>query len=81
MNHRIEVTVQLKPDILDPQGKTVGNALERLGFTGIKGVRIGKSIIIEVEAFSQEDALAKANEMASKLLANPVMEVFTVRLA
>ena len=81
MNHRIEVTVQLKPDILDPQGKTVGNALERLGFTGIKGVRIGKSIIVEVEAFSQEDALAKANDMASKLLANPVMEVFTVRPA
>ncbi len=81
MNHRIEVTVQLKPDILDPQGKTVGNALERLGFTGIKGVRIGKSIIIEVEAMSQEEAIAKANSMASKLLANPVMEVFTVRPA
>lgn len=81
MNHRIEVTVQLKPDILDPQGKTVGNALERLGFTGIKGVRIGKSIIIEVDAISQEEAIAKANDMASKLLANPVMEVFTVRPA
>lgn len=81
MNHRIEVTVQLKPDILDPQGKTVGNALERLGFTGIKGVRIGKSIIIEVDAISQEEAIAKANNMASKLLANPVMEVFTVRPA
>lgn len=81
MNHRIEVTVQLKPDILDPQGKTVGNALERLGFTGIKGVRIGKSIIIEVDAISQEEAITKANDMASKLLANPVMEVFTVRPA
>ena len=81
MNHKIEVTVQLKPDILDPQGKTVGNALERLGFTGIGSVRIGKSIIIEVDAVSQDDALAKAKDMAAKLLANPVMEVFTVRPA
>lgn len=81
MNHRIEVTVQLKPDILDPQGKTVGNALGRLGFTGINNVRIGKSIIVEIEAPTQEEALAKGTEMASKLLANPVMEVFTVKPA
>jgi phosphoribosylformylglycinamidine synthase len=81
MNHRIEVTVQLKPDILDPQGKTVGNALERLGFSGIKGVRIGKSIILEIEAPTLDEAIAKANEMAAKLLANPVMEVFTVKPA
>jgi phosphoribosylformylglycinamidine synthase subunit PurS len=81
MNHKIEVTVQLKPDILDPQGKTVGNALERLGFTGIGNVRIGKSIIIEIDAVSQDDALAKAKDMAAKLLSNPVMEVFTVRPA
>lgn len=81
MNHRIEVTVQLKPDILDPQGKTVGNALNRLGFTGISNVRIGKSIIVEVDAPTQEEALTKATEMASKLLANPVMEVFTVKPA
>lgn len=81
MNHRIEVTVQLKPDILDPQGKTVGNALERLGFSGIKNVRIGKSIIMEIEAATQEEAIAKGTEMASKLLANPVMEVFTVKPA
>ena len=81
MNHKIEVTVQLKPDILDPQGKTVGNALERLGFTGIGSVRIGKSIIVEIDAVSQDDALAKAKDMAAKLLSNPVMEVFTVRPA
>jgi phosphoribosylformylglycinamidine synthase subunit PurS len=81
MNHKIEVTVQLKPDILDPQGKTVGNALERLGFTGIGSVRIGKSIIIEIDAVSQVEALVKAKDMAAKLLTNPVMEVFTVRPA
>jgi phosphoribosylformylglycinamidine synthase len=81
MNHRIEVTVQLKPDILDPQGKTVGNALERLGFTGIRNVRIGKSIIVEIEASTMEEAISKANDMAGKLLANPVMEVFTVKPA
>ncbi|MBP7732392.1 MAG: phosphoribosylformylglycinamidine synthase subunit PurS [Caldisericia bacterium] len=81
MNHRIEVTVQLKPDILDPQGKTVGNALGRLGFTGISNVRIGKSIIVEIDAPTQGEALAKGTEMASKLLANPVMEVFTVKPA
>lgn len=81
MNHKIEVTVQLKPDILDPQGKTVGNALERLGFTGIGNVRIGKSIIMEVEAPTVDQAISKATEMAGKLLANPVMEVFTVKQA
>ncbi|NLI40409.1 MAG: phosphoribosylformylglycinamidine synthase subunit PurS [Caldisericales bacterium] len=77
--YKIEVLVHLKPDILDPQGKTVQNSLSKLGFKDVKSVRVGKSIELEVEAGSQDEAVKIATEMAEKLLSNPVMEVFAVR--
>lgn len=77
--HKIEVIVQLKSDILDPQGKTVHNSLKKLGFETAKSVRVGKSIEVEIDAPSLEQAEKLAREMAEKLLSNPVMEVFRVR--
>jgi phosphoribosylformylglycinamidine synthase len=67
----------LKPEILDPQGQAVANALPRLGVTGVTSVRIGKRIEIE---FSGEPDLEHARQIADKLLANPVIEDFTVRI-
>jgi phosphoribosylformylglycinamidine synthase len=67
----------LKPEILDPQGQAVANALPRLGVAGIESVRIGKRIEID---FDGEADLDKAQEIADKLLANPVIENFTVRV-
>jgi phosphoribosylformylglycinamidine synthase len=67
----------LKPEILDPQGQAVANALPRLGVTGVTSVRIGKRIEIE---FTGEPDLEQARQIADKLLANPVIEDFTVRV-
>ncbi len=74
---RVVVDVMLKPEILDPQGQAVANALPRLGVTDVSSVRIGRRIEIE---FDGEPDLDRAREIADKLLANPVIEDFTVRV-
>ena len=74
---RVVVDVMLKPEILDPQGQAVANALPRLGVSGVESVRIGKRIEIE---FAEEADLERAHEIADRLLANPVIEDFTVRV-
>ena len=73
---RVVVDVMLKPEILDPQGQAVANALPRLGISGVESVRIGKRIEIE---FTGDVDLERAREIADKLLANPVIEDFSVR--
>ena len=74
---RVVVDVMLKPEILDPQGQAVANALPRLGVTGVTSVRIGKRIEIEFSGPADED---QARRIADTLLANPVIEEFTVRV-
>jgi phosphoribosylformylglycinamidine synthase PurS subunit len=74
---RVVVDVMLKPEILDPQGQAVANALPRLGVTGVSSVRIGRRIEIE---FTGEPDLDTAHEIADKLLANPVIEDFSIRV-
>ena len=75
---RVVVDVMLKPEILDPQGQAVANALPRLGVAGISSVRIGRRIEIE---FAGEPDLETAREIADKLLANPVIEDFAISVA
>jgi phosphoribosylformylglycinamidine synthase len=77
---RVAVDIHLKKGVLDPQGKAVHHALENLGFSGVKDVRVGKQIIVEVEAESPEEALEMVREMADKLLANPVIENYKLEL-
>jgi phosphoribosylformylglycinamidine synthase len=66
----------LKPEILDPQGQAVANALPRLGVSDVASVRIGRRVEIE---FTGEVDLDLAREIADKLLANPVIEDYMVR--
>jgi phosphoribosylformylglycinamidine synthase subunit PurS len=75
---RVVVDVMLKPEILDPQGQAVQRALPRLGFEGIVDVRQGKRFELELDGPADEAALARAREIAEKLLANTVIEEFTV---
>jgi phosphoribosylformylglycinamidine synthase subunit PurS len=75
---RVVVDVMLKPEILDPQGQAVANALPRLGVSDVSSVRIGRRIEIE---FAGEPDLDRAREIADKLLANPVIEDYEVRLS
>jgi phosphoribosylformylglycinamidine synthase subunit PurS len=75
------VTVMLKPGVLDPQGKAIGHALHNLGFNDVGEVRAGKVIELELSAATQDAARAQAEDMARKLLANPVIESFKVEVA
>ncbi|MUL40428.1 phosphoribosylformylglycinamidine synthase subunit PurS [Streptomonospora sp. PA3] len=77
---RVVVDVMLKPEILDPQGQAIAGACERLGFSGIRGVRQGKRFEVEVEGEADDAALAEVRRMAETLLANPVIEDFSVRV-
>jgi phosphoribosylformylglycinamidine synthase len=74
---RVVVDVTLKPEILDPQGQAVANALPALGFTGVESVRVGKHF--EIELAGDVD-VARVSAMAEKLLANPVIEDFAVKV-
>ena len=79
--HKVIVDVLLKPEILDPAGQAVANALPSLGFPAPVSVRIGKHVEVEVEADSTEGAVEQVGRMAEVLLANPVIEDFAVRPA
>ncbi len=76
---RATVYVRLKPEVLDPQGDAVRRALGRLGFDGVRGVRMGKLIEIEVdEAAGAGDLKARLAKMADEMLANPVIEDYEI---
>ena len=79
MKARIFVT--LKPGVLDPQGKAIGQALAGLGFSGVGEVRAGKVLEIELAETDPAKARAAAEDMARKLLANTVIESFKVEVA
>ena len=65
-------------ELLDPQGKAVMGGLQRLGLRNVQDVRIGKSIYLQIEANSADEARQVAEEAGRKLLANPVMEYFEI---
>jgi phosphoribosylformylglycinamidine synthase PurS subunit len=69
-----EVLVTLKPGLADPQGKAVGGALPALGWTNVHDVHVGKHIRLSVDADDEESARAQVDEMARRLLSNPVIE-------
>jgi phosphoribosylformylglycinamidine synthase len=73
---RVVVDVVLKPEILDPQGQAIVGALGRLGIHGVSDVRQGKHFELEVDDSVSDEQIHK---LADTLLANPVIENFTVR--
>jgi phosphoribosylformylglycinamidine synthase len=75
---KARVHVSLKPGVLDPQGKAIGNALQALGFAGIGEVRQGKLIEMELTDADPAAARARVEEMCRQLLANPVIENYTI---
>jgi phosphoribosylformylglycinamidine synthase len=74
---RVVVDVMLKPEILDPQGQAVANALPRLGVEDVASVRIGRRIELVFESAPDSE---QVNELADRLLANPVIEDYTVTI-
>jgi phosphoribosylformylglycinamidine synthase len=76
-----EVLVRLKPGLLDPQGKAVEGSLPALGWTNVSGVRVGKHVELTVDAPDETAARAQVEEMAHRLLSNPVIEEFRILTA
>jgi phosphoribosylformylglycinamidine synthase len=73
-----EVLVTLKPGLSDPQGKAVEGALPTLGWSNVRDVHVGKHIRLVVDASDEATALAQVDEMASRLLSNPVIEDYRI---
>ncbi len=74
------VNVYLKEGVLDPQGKAVHHALGSLGFDNVTDVRIGKQIVLQLDESDREKARKEVEEMAETLLANTVIEEYTVEI-
>lgn len=74
------VTVRLKPGVLDPQGVTISHALGSMGYSGVADVRSGKIFELTLDNGDADAARAKAEEIADKLLANPVIETYTIEV-
>jgi phosphoribosylformylglycinamidine synthase len=76
--YRFAVNVTPKPGILDPQGRAVERSLPHLGIAGVRRVRVGRRIELEVEATEEAAARPVVERLASELLSNPLIEAYEV---
>ena len=77
---RARVHISLKPGVLDPQGKAIGNALAGLGFAGVDEVRQGKLIELDLAETDPAAARTRVEDMCKQLLANPVIENYAIEI-
>ena len=75
---KFSVTVTLKKDVLDPQGKVVENTLKNMGMNDLKSIRQGKHFEIEVDEDNLKEAEKKVNDMCEKLLVNLIIEDYKI---
>ena len=75
---KFSITVTLKKDVLDPQGKVVQNTLVNMGMNNLKSIRQGKHFEVEVEENDQSVAEKKVNDMCKKLLLNLIIEDYKI---
>ncbi len=73
---KVKVHVMLKDDVLDPQGKTVSNALAHLGYQGLSHMKIGKYIEFLIDNNDEEIVKKQVTEMSKEVLSNPVIEKY-----
>ena len=78
---KAKVHITLKPGVLDPQGRAIQHALASLGFSGVDDVRQGKYIELDLGDTDQAKARARVDEMCKQLLANTVIENYSVEIA
>jgi phosphoribosylformylglycinamidine synthase PurS subunit len=81
MRYEVRIDVTHLPGVLDPQGATVERALPALGYDNVSQVSIAKTIRLALDASSESDARDQVDEMCGKLLANPVIERYTVEVS
>jgi phosphoribosylformylglycinamidine synthase len=80
MTFQVQIKVMPLKDLLDPQGKAVLGGLHNLGMTGVKDVRVGKHITLQIEAANESAAKEIAETASKQLLANAVMEYFEIEV-
>ena len=78
--YKANINVTLRKSILDPKGKAAGEALRNLGYHNIKNVRIGKFMELNIDANDEKSAFELAKTACEKLLANEIMEDFTIQI-
>ena len=76
----VQVDVTLRPGIADPQGATIERSLPTLGFEGVRGVRVGKTIRFAIDAADEATARAEVEDLCRRFLTNPVIEDAEIRL-
>ncbi len=79
--YRVSIHITPRRGILDPQGKAVESALHSLGFPWVSSVRVGRHIVVDTEAESEQAAVASVTAMCERLLANPVIEDYEIESA
>ena len=77
---KVRLEIRLNPDILDPQGDAINNALQQMNFKNVSSVRQGKLIELDVKASNQEEAHNLVKKMAEELLVNPIMETYIISM-
>ena len=77
---KASITITLKQGVLDPQGRAIRNGLGALGFSGVKDVRQGKIIELDLDEADKSTAKQKITDMCEKLLANTVIENYSIEL-
>ena len=81
MTYDVQVEVQLRAGVADPQGSTIERAIPTLGFDGVSGVRVGKSIRFSIDAPDEASARSHVQELCDKFLTNPVIEDAAITVA
>ncbi len=80
MTYHVQIKIMPLKDLLDPQGKAVLGGLHNLSLQGVRDVRVGKHITLDVEATDEVQAKQIADDACKKLLANPVMEFYEIEM-
>lgn len=76
----VEIYITLKKTVSDPQGLTIKHALESLGYQNLEKVRVGRLVTIKLNSKDKEEAKKKVDEMCQKLLANPIIEDYSLKI-
>ncbi|MEN2992443.1 MAG: phosphoribosylformylglycinamidine synthase subunit PurS [Bacteroidia bacterium] len=78
-HYRVLLTVLPRPELLDPEGETIGQAIRKLGVPAVYGVRAGRAFELRLEAPSAEAAQQTAKMLAERLLHNPIVEIYQLQ--
>ena len=80
MIYKFEVKILYKDNVNDPQGLTISESANRIGFENVKSIRSGKIFILEIESENEEKANTSAEKISDNLLSNPIIEKFSYSL-